>query len=86
MRIETMLNHVQKFKSFVYKKVTLTSYLGRQALMVMVVPRTNSKPLCSRCGRTGSTYDHLGMRRFEFVPLWNLPVYFCYQMRRVICS
>ena len=32
-----------------------------------------------------STYDHLPTRRFEFVPLWQIAVYFMYAMRRVDC-
>ena len=31
----------------------------------------------------GSVYDRLAPRRFEFVPLWGLRVFFLYMMRRV---
>ena len=30
-------------------------------------------------------YDRLALRRFEFVPLWGLRVFFLYPMRRVDC-
>ncbi len=30
-------------------------------------------------------YDRLGERRFEYVPLWQIAVYFVYAMRRVNC-
>ena len=35
---------------------------------------------------TGPGYDSLHTRRFQFVPLFGLPVYFLYAMRRVNCS
>ena len=38
------------------------------------------------CEQPGSCYDHLQERRFEFVPLWGLAVYFVYTMRRVDCE
>ena len=33
----------------------------------------------------GPQYDRLAPRRFEFVPLWGLRVFFLYMMRRVDC-
>jgi transposase len=33
----------------------------------------------------GAQYDRLGPRRFEFVPLCSLRVFFLYMMRRVDC-
>jgi len=33
----------------------------------------------------GPCYDTLKPRRFEFVPLWGIPVFFEYAMRRVDC-
>lgn len=35
--------------------------------------------------RATTGYDRLAARRFEFVPLWGMPVFFCYAMRRVDC-
>jgi len=37
------------------------------------------------CGTSAPIYDTLAERRFDFVPLWNIPVYFHYTMRRVSC-
>lgn len=36
-------------------------------------------------GKTRKLYDRLEARRFEFVPLWNIPVQLEYRMRRVNC-
>ena len=32
------------------------------------------------------TYDTLAVRRFQFVPLWNILVFFVYSMRRIDCE
>ena len=41
--------------------------------------------LTSGCGKKRPGYDRLATRRFEFVPLWNMAVFFVYAMRRVDC-
>ena len=86
MQIKTILNKCHKFKSFVYQHVRFVTLAnGSDAIEVQIVPRKNTKPLCSGCGRPGSTYDHLKHRRFDFIPIWGFVVYFLYQMRRVNC-
>lgn len=85
MLVKTVLNRVQKFKSFVYAKVALAGDDDNPVLEVTVVPRANSQPVCSRCGRRRPGYDRLVERRFEFVPLWGIAVFFLYAMRRVDC-
>jgi transposase len=52
---------------------------------VRIEPRANGRPICSGCGRPGPGYDRLPERRFEFVPLWQIAVFFIYAMRRVDC-
>ena len=47
--------------------------------------RHGSKPICDHCGMKGATYDQTTTRRFEFVPLWAIAVFFVYRMRRVNC-
>ncbi len=85
MRIQTIFNRVEKFKSFVYGRAHLEEDKGIPALVVELQPRKNSRPLCSGCSFPGSVYDHLEERRFEFVPLWGITVFFVYRMRRVTC-
>jgi transposase len=41
--------------------------------------------VCSGCHQPATGYDHLGQRRFEFVPLWGFMVVLLYCMRRVNC-
>ena len=50
-----------------------------------IEPRANGRPICSKCGKKRPGYDWLPARRFEFVPLWNIAVFFGYAMRRVEC-
>jgi hypothetical protein len=52
---------------------------------VPVRPRSGAKGACSGCGKKRPGYDTLATRRFEFVPLWGIPVAFVYAMRRVDC-
>ncbi len=85
MQLKTILNRVQKFKSFIYKRIVLQERNGREALIIEVVARRNSKPVCSGCGQRCCCYDTLEAREFEFVPLWGIAVFFVYVMRRANC-
>jgi transposase len=86
MRLQTILNRVEKFKSFVYGEAHFEEQADGPALVVQVLPRKNSLPYCSGCLRRGRPYDHLKERRFEFVPLWGILVFLAYRMRRVDCK
>jgi transposase len=85
MQLKTILNRIEKHPSFVYERVELTENPKVQ-IEVLVRARAGSRPVCSGCLRRGRTYDHLTERRFNFVPLWGIPVIFKYRMRRVDCS
>lgn len=85
MQLKTILNRVEPFKSFVYGRVRWGEEAGRATLEIEVHARKNGRALCSGCGRPGAGYDHLPARRFEFVPLWGMAVFFVYAMRRVDC-
>ena len=85
MQLKTILNRVEPFKSFVYGKARWVEGTGRPTLEVEVHARKNGRAICSGCGRPGPGYDRLPERRFEFVPLWGIAVYFVYAMRRVDC-
>lgn len=85
MQLKTILNRVQKHPSFVYETVRLVEH-PRLAIEVEIRPRANARATCSRCGRAAPGYDTLAVRRFEFVPLWHIPVMFLYAMRRVACG
>ena len=88
MQLQTILNQVEPFKSFLYRKVrwgTSEAEGDRPVLEVLIEPRANGRALCSGCGCAAPGYDRLAQRRFEFVPLWGIAVFFLYSMRRVAC-
>jgi transposase len=85
MLIKTLLNKVERFKSFIYGNSKLMRVGGNEALVIDIKPRQNSKPECPECGKRGKTYDTQPVRFFEYVPIWSFKVYFRYAPRRVRC-
>jgi len=86
MQLKTILNRVTDYKSFVYKKVTWLENSAVPTVEVEILPRRNGVRVCSGCNRVRPGYDTMPEpRRFEFVPLWGITVYFLYRMRRVDC-
>ena len=85
MRLQTILNRVEKYKSFVYGRDRLEEADHGPVVVIEVRSRKNSQPICSGCGCRGPVKDRLDERRFEYVPLWGLAVYFAYRLRRVAC-
>jgi hypothetical protein len=58
MRLQTILNRVEKFKSFTCGEAHLEDQPGGPALVVRLLTRKNSLPYCSGCLRRGRPYDH----------------------------
>src|SRR5437867_7639745 len=71
MLLKTILNRVEQHKGFVYGKVRWLNR-GKPSIEVEVRP--------------GPTYDRLKRRLIEFVPLWQIIVFFAYAPRRVDCK
>lgn len=85
MLIKTILNNIEKFKSFVYDKVYYETLNDEKVIIVELKSRKNSKGKCHDCGKSCGTYDTQPVRDYEFVPLWGIPVYFRYAPRRISC-
>ena len=85
MQLQTILNRVEKYKSFVYESVRFGDDPTILELEVLIVPRANSQPICSGCRQTRPGYDRLPKRRFEYVPLFQIAMFFVYAVRRVNC-
>jgi transposase len=85
MQLQTILNRVERHKSFVYGTPHWDESAPRPTLEVPIRSRANSRPICSGCGKRRPGYDQLAPRRFEFVPLWQIAVMFVYARRRVDC-
>ena len=86
MQLKTILNRVHRCPGFVYREAQLLVVAGVLALHVQVVPDARTRANCSGCGEKRPGYDTLEERMFEFVPLWNIAVFFLYAMRRVKCA
>jgi transposase len=85
MLLKTILNRIERYKSFVYGKSRIVEKNGELMIEVEVEARANGRPICSGCGQSAPGYDRLEERRFEYVPLWGIAVFFLYAMRRVEC-
>lgn len=87
LKVKTLLNVVQPFVGFVYDDIRLRGQrAGRPAcLEVRLRPHEQVAPRCSRCRQPAPGYDQLPERRWLFVPLWGLVVWFRYAVRRVDC-
>jgi transposase len=85
MLIKTLLNKVERFKSFVYTSVCFMLVDGVEALVIDIEPRRNSRPICPVCGKRHTVYDRQQQRLFEYLPIWSLKAFFRYAPRRVKC-
>jgi len=85
MLIKTLLNKVERFKSFVYGSAFIKIVDGKEALVIDIEPRRNSRPICPECGKKRSVYDRQPKRLFEYLPLWSYKAFFRYAPRRVKC-
>jgi transposase len=87
MHLKTILNLVQHYPGFVFCGFELIgNATSTKRIEVRIRPREGSRPTCSKCSKKGPCYDHLPERRFEFIPLWGIAVFFLYAMRRVDCA
>jgi transposase len=85
VQLQTILNRVEHYKSFVFRRVTWDEKAARLTLRVELEHRANGRPICSGCGAVRPGYDRLPDRVWEFVPLWQIAVLFVYGLRRVNC-
>ena len=83
MRVETVLNHVESFKGFVYKNSWLDR--GTETLFVEISSRKGSLVSCPRCARRCSGYDRQPVREFEAPPFRHLRIVYRYAPRRCDC-
>jgi transposase len=83
MDLTTILNQCHRVPGFVYEGARFST--DKTRIEVRVRPRRGADATCSGCRQRGPGYDHLGERRFEFIPVWGFLVVFLYRMRRVNC-
>jgi len=90
VKLKTLLNETQSFNGFIYESAELnktTTAMGKPKMELRITVREHKqrKPCCSQCGQPAPVYDHLPMRDWLHVPLWNIPVRMFYAPRRVDC-
>lgn len=85
LTVKAILNRVQRFAGFVYRRVRLRGRGRDLRIEVEVEPHAGVHRRCGQCRKPCPGYDKLEVRRWQFVPLWNLLVYFLYAPRRVQC-
>jgi len=86
VQLKTILNRVEKHRSFVYGEAAFVDAARGPAIEIRIRARANGRAVCSGCDQPRPGYDTLPVRRFEFVPLWGLRVLLVYAMRRVDCT
>ena len=87
MRIQTILNRVEKFKSFVYGEARLEEQDDGPSTGGPDGASEEQPPgLLGMRAAVVQLYDRLEERRFEFVPIWGILVFLAYRMRRVNCK
>jgi transposase len=86
MQLKTIFNHVTEYKPFVVEHIAWVEQASQPTIEITMRARENGLPRCSGCGQRSSGYDTQDTaRRFDFVPLWMIPVVLIYTMRRVNC-
>ena len=81
MLIKTLLNNVEKYSSFVYRKIYLGVQDFKKCLIIEIHHRVGSKGKCPVCLERCATYDtSRNPRLFSYVPIWGFPVYFSYKL------
>jgi len=83
MRVETLLNHMEHYKGFVYEACGLNR--ETDTLEGLVRERGGVRVARPRCGRRCTVYDHLPPRRYWCVPLRMAEVVLVYAPRRADC-
>ena len=87
MLLKTVLNKIEKYPSFVYKKVRFDIINFPESMIIEIHFRVGSRGKCPECRKFCSTYDtSRSARLFSYVPIWGFPVYFSYKPRRISCS
>jgi transposase len=95
LALKTLLNRVERLEGFVYESSRISKPAGgREGRVPARAPTIEiglrahhrRRGQCSQCRAPAPGYDRLPERRFQFVPLWGLAVFFVYAPRRLECG
>lgn len=85
LTLKTLLRHVQDLSGFAVKSVRHSLNRIKPCIDVDLDADPRTRRRCSCCGGKGRVHDTLAVRRWHYVPLWNIPVFLNYAPRRVVC-
>ena len=86
MQLKTIFNRITNYKPFVVDHAELIARDSSIHIELTMRARGNGRPTCSGCGDRCRGYDTQPKpRRFDFIPIWMIPVVLIYTMRRVEC-
>jgi transposase len=86
LEVKTILNRIQRLVGFVYASIRLRGSGGCLRIEAHIEAHRGMRGKCATCLKPSPGYDQLPERRWLFVPLWGIIVYFFYRPRRVECS
>jgi len=85
LTITSLLKRVLPLKGFCYAEARWDEHTG-EVIEVQLAARLGARARCSGCRRPAPGYDHPpGERRWQFIGLWALAIFFLYRPRRVQC-
>jgi len=84
MRLKTILNQCCNFNRFVIGESKFSTH--KKEILVKILPRKNSKAICSSCEKPAPRLDRLAEKWVQFIPFWGFQIFFLYAMRRVHCA
>lgn len=86
LQVTTILREVLPLKGFCYRWARWDQ-TNEGVIEIGIEPRKGSKALCGNCHRPAPGYDRCPeIRRWQFISLWAISVFFLYRPRRVECQ
>jgi transposase len=83
--VTSLLKRVLPLKGFCYAGARWDEHT-QQVIEVELAARGGARARCSCCRQPAPGYDHpAGVRRWQFIGLWAIAIFFLYQPRRVQC-
>jgi len=90
LTVTNILKRMLPLKGFCYHSACWVRDAGVEGPAVIEIglaARQGASPCCGNCGRASPGYDRPEkMRRWQFLSLWTIQVYFLYARRRVQCG
>jgi len=83
--VTSLLKRVLPLKGFRYAGARWDEYT-QEVIEVELAARLGARARCSGCRQPAPCYDHAaGVRRWQFIGLWAIAIFFLYRPRRVAC-